>query len=84
MSDISFTSRIRAVSLSDFSKISVAIGQKNSADYPWSIAKSVSNPQVYTRGVCDCTSLLLTNGQNAVLMHLTPDLSNNHCVQYIR
>lgn len=84
MSDISFTSRIRAVTLTDFSKITQSIGSANHADYPWTISKSVSNPNVYTKGICDCTSCLLTNGKNAVMMHLVPDLPNNHCVQFIR
>lgn len=74
MTEISFTSRIVPVTTSRFGQIISAIGSSKHADYPWTIATSVIGQDVYTRGIIDCTSCLITDGQEAVLMHLSCDL----------
>ncbi len=79
MAEISFTSRIIPLNQSTFSRITARIPQENAVNYPWTINETVIAPNVYTTGIFDCTSCIFTNGQNAMLLHLTPDNPNNQC-----
>lgn len=78
MTNINFTSRINPVTTKEFSKIITSIDRNNFVDYPWTINQTVKGESLYTTGICDCTSLLLSNGNEAVLLHLSPQIENNH------
>ncbi len=75
---ISFTSRIVPVGLSEFSKQTSSYCRDNFVDYPWTVATSRIAKDVFTTEVCDCNALLLTDGQKALLMHLNPQIEANH------
>lgn|SRR5574344_97968 len=78
MDKINFTSRITPLKLSEFSHLSTRIGYDNAVNYPWTINQSVISSDVFTTGVRDCSTCLLTNGKKAVLMHLCPSTEENH------
>ncbi len=54
------------------------MGNSNAVKFPWTIADSVKAKDVYTTGVIDCSSCLITDGSEAVLLHLKPDCEANH------
>lgn len=84
MTEICFTSRITAVSPNEFSGIAAKIGNKFSVNYPWTINESVKAPNSYTKDIYDCSACLITDGQDALLMHLCPTTSqNNHSTNNI-
>lgn len=78
MTEITFTSSIKPVRLSDFALLTVSIPKANFVDYPWTVHESTLARDVYTKNICDCTSCLFTNGKEALLMHLSPENSSNH------
>ncbi|MBR6301553.1 hypothetical protein IKR55_02320 [bacterium] len=84
MTEVSFTSRIVPVSISQFGNITSVIGGASHVKFPWGIAQSLVRKDVYTRDIADCTACLITDGQKAVLMHLNPESSVNHCFLYVR
>lgn len=77
MKDVSFTSAIRPVTCNEFTKAVSSIARKNCVNYPWTINESVKAPQAYTKGVCDCSLLGITDGNDVLMMHLCPTNSNN-------
>ncbi len=77
MTEISFTSAIRPVSTETFNKIASKIGAQNSVNYPWTKAQSVKSAAAYTTGVCDCTFVGISDGQEVLAMHLCPGFSEN-------
>ncbi len=83
MENISFTSALRPATLNDFGRITKQIGSKNAVNYPWTINETVKAKDVYTTGIIDCSGCLITNGQDAVLMHLTPDNEHNHAFSLV-
>ncbi len=83
MENISFTSRLKPITLSEFRHTISSIGSQNSVDFPWSINQTRKGKDVYTTNVIDCSSCLITNGQEAVLMHLTPDTEQNHAFSLV-
>lgn len=78
MADISFTSYIKPVNSKTFSEVTSNIPKINFADFPWSLEQTVQGKDVFTRNICDCTSCLLTNGKEALLMHINPNDGANH------
>lgn len=78
MSEISFTSKLTPVSLSEFSHITGKFGKNNAVNYPWTINESIKAQNVYTTNICDCSGCLITNGKEAILMHLCPQIEKNH------
>lgn len=83
MDSISFTSKLKPLTLSEFGQIKSRIGSKNSVDFPWTINQTVKAKDVYTTNVIDCSACLLTNGQEAVMLHLTPDIEVNHAFSLV-
>lgn len=83
MEKITFTSRLKPVKISEFGLIKSKIGSKNSVDFPWTVNQTVKSKDVYTTNVIDCSSCLITDGQEAVLMHLTPDTEQNHAFSLV-
>lgn len=83
MDRISFTSKLKPLTLSEFGQIKSRIGSKNSVDFPWTINQTVKAKDVYTTNVIDCSACLLTNGQEAVMLHLTPDIEVNHAFSLV-
>lgn len=78
MSEISFTSAIRPVSLRDFSSAVTKIGSKHSVNYPWTINESIKAQAAYTTNICDCTMLGISDGENVLMMHICPTVEQNH------
>ena len=64
--------------LKDFYRITKPIGIEKSAQYPWDLGCTVIGKDVYTRDVIDCSACLLTDGNNAMLMHLCCTNPKNH------
>lgn len=78
MTDISFTSRIKPVTYQDFNNLVTVISKDKFVDYPWTIEDSKLGRDVFTKNIYDCTSCLITNGKEALLMHLSPMQASNH------
>ena len=78
MKNISFTSRIKPVTLNEFASTIAAIPSKNSVNYPWTLKESIKAKDVYTTNIFDCSSCLISDGEEAVLMHLNPNTEMNH------
>ncbi len=77
MDKISFTSRIRLVSLDEFGKNICAMGRKRFVDEPWTIRESVLSDSAYTSDILDCTVCALTDGQSVLLNHICPTNPKN-------
>ena len=77
MQYISFKSRIRPVGVGDFYKAARTIGERGNACPPWTIRDSAFNKDVFTSGVIDCTVCGITDGKNALLVHICPTLEEN-------
>lgn len=74
MSEISFTSSIRPVSLAKFNKETADIANFVNQ---WSIEGARKGISAKTDRIMDCTALGLTDGENVFLMHIIPDISSN-------
>lgn len=83
MENLTFTSKLKPESMHNYQKIISKIGSQNSVDFPWSINQTIKARDVYTTNVIDCSACLITNGQEAVLMHLTPDIEQNHAFSLV-
>lgn len=83
MNNISFTSAIRPVETKDFSQYKMPINRDSYVDFPWTISTSRVARDVYTTNICDCTGVLITTGEKALLMHLNPAVEDNHCFSKI-
>ena len=77
MSEISFTSRIRPVTSKEFSKITAHIDKKYFVGYPWTTQESALGTDVYTTGIADCTACGITDGKQALLLHICPTIEKN-------
>lgn len=78
MTDVSFTSHIKPVTCEDFNNIVTTIPREKFVSFPWTIEDSKLGKDVFTTNICDCSSCLITNGQEAMLMHLSPMQESNH------
>ncbi len=78
MTEISFTSKIVPLKQSDFNKLTSSFNRDNFVDFPWDIGTSRIAKDVFTHRVCDCSACLVTNGDKALLMHLSPANEYNH------
>ena len=76
MNNISFQSRIRACSKSEFSRVTAGFAKK-SVNYPWTVKESVIADKAYTKDVFDCTVCGITDGLNVLLMHICPTVKEN-------
>lgn len=74
MSEISFTSSIRPVSLSNFNKLTSNVS--TSVDI-WTINGAKKNTSAKTDRIMDCTAMGITDGKSVFLMHIIPDFSSN-------
>ena len=52
--------------------------------YPWTVKESKLCKAAYTRGVFDCTTVGVTNGQELLLMHICPTEPQNFDFNKIR
>lgn len=82
MTEINFTSRFVAITDKEFSQLAKKIGKQQSVNYPWTLKESVLAQDTYTKGVCDCTACLISDGEKSLLMHLCPTTSSNNHSQY--
>lgn len=76
--NISFTSRIVPINCLDFNKMISKISRNNFSDYPWTLNEAVVGRDVFTSRICDCTCIILSDGQKAGLLHLNPAKKANH------
>ena len=76
--EISFTSKLIPVKSSEFCRRTASFNQNNFVDYPWTVSTSRVATDVYTNNICDCSVCLITDGQKALLMHLSPARKGNH------
>ena len=74
MSEVSFTSIIRPVSLAKFERETAGI--TNNVNH-WYVEGAKKGLSAKTDRIMDCTALGLTDGENVFLMHIIPDLSSN-------
>lgn len=82
--NISFTSKIRMVGIDEFRKSIQGMGDRNFVKHPWTIKQSVLSDKVYTTDVMDCSVFGLTDGQQALLMHICPTRPENQNFNKIR
>ena len=80
---INFKSTIRPVTNKEYLNTVMAIGSRNSIDYPWTINNSKNAKDTYTVGICDCTAGVITNGQSSVMFHLCPTNPKNKNINEI-
>lgn len=78
MQSVNFTSGIRPVHSKEFSRYTKFINPENFVDYPWTIASSRVAKDVGTSYICDCTGVLVTTGEKALMKHLNPAIKENH------
>ena len=76
MDNISFQSRIKITDLSSFNK-EFRIPEKNYVNYPWTKKESRLADSVATTTVYDCTACGLTDGTQALLLHICPTVKEN-------
>lgn len=76
--NVAFTSRIVPINSLDFNKITSRISKNNFSDYPWTLNEAVVGRDVFTNRICDCTCVVLSDGQKASLLHLNPAQKANH------
>lgn len=77
MNKISFTSRIRLVSLDEFFSTTSKMKASQRVDFPWTVKQSVLSDSAYTTNVLDCTVCGLTDGSQVLLNHICPTNSKN-------
>lgn len=77
MDSISFQSRIRPVGINDYYTVSRKISERGNAKPPWTLDESVFNKDVFTSRVIDCTVCGITDGENALLVHICPTVREN-------
>ena len=75
--NISFKSRIRAVTDGEFERIVSTMGRKSS-DYPWTVKQKVIARDAFTRGAFDCSVISITDGNKARLYHLCATNTDNN------
>lgn len=78
--NISFTSRIVPLTLTDFDKVTAKFDKEYLVDYPWTLNEAVVGKDVFTKNVCDCTCVVFKDGQKAGLLHLNPAKKVNHLI----
>ena len=72
MNKITFTSRIRPVTVQEFSRTTFSMNKNQFVDYPWTLKESVFSNKAYTKSVADCTVCGITDGLRVLLIHLCP------------
>jgi len=75
--NISFTSIIRPVTAEDYHNFTKAIPRENAVNEPWTKDETVIAKDVLPTRIDDCSALLITNGQDAELLHLCPTDKRN-------
>lgn len=75
MDNISFQSRIRLTSLSEYRNL--ATHEFKNVYYPWTIKETACAPKTKTDGVYDCTALGITDGDKSLLFHICPTVKEN-------
>ncbi len=83
MQNISFSSRIKPLPLKELNKVTGSINSNNAVNHPWTLAESRLAKDVYTTGVIDCSACIITDGQEALLMHLDPSKEVNHAFSQV-
>lgn len=81
MTNISFTSQIVPVHVAEFEKTIQKIDRSNFVNYPWTLKEAVVGTNVYTKGICDCTCIVISDGKKAAMLHLDPSQKSNHYMQ---
>lgn len=82
MPDISFTSSIKVIPTTEFNKFAIRCG-KNAVNYPWTIKDSIKATNTYTKNIADCSACVISTGEDAVMLHLSPINSNNHAFSLV-
>ncbi len=83
MDNINFSSRIKPVTMKEFTAVTKDMGSTNFVDFPWTIEESKKAKDVFTKNIVDCTACLITDGKEALLMHLNPRTENNHAFSLV-
>ncbi len=83
MQNISFGSRIAPLQAKNLNQVICSIKRDNAVNYPWTLAESKLAQDVYTTNVIDCSACLITDGKQAMLMHLDPSKESNHFFYFI-
>ena len=83
--NISFKSRIRPVSLTEFTKMSEPLYRTSFVKYPWTIKDSVTAADAFTMDIADCTAggIVDTKNKKVFLFHICPEMPINQCMSDI-
>jgi hypothetical protein len=84
-SPISFQSRINFIDSTEFAKLPLneMKAKKEYSAYPWDTSQIIMGQRAYTDGAYGCCAGGITNGKNAILFHLIPNLEE-HCFYKIK
>lgn len=77
MHNISFKSKIKPLSPNEFKEALKKFRTEQFVNYPWTVNESVFSEQACTTGIIDCTSCIITDKKNVLLLHLCPNNSAN-------
>lgn len=84
MNEISFTSLLVPIRNAQFRTIETLIGEKYHAKYPWNFDTAVVGADVFTKGICDCSGCIVSDGQEAIALHLNPEEELNHSLYFLK
>ena len=84
-SSISFTSLIRPVSLSEFTKTSESIYNTGFVKHPWTAKETITSDKAFTMDVFDCSAggIVDTNNKKVTLFHICPEIIANKDIEGI-
>ncbi len=73
MDKISFTSTFKPCHFSSFGNYISRMDKKCYVKNPWTLNESVLNKNVYTCDILDCTTCIINDGQQALMLHINPE-----------
>lgn len=73
MNNVSFTSLINPQNNFALDTFTHSMPAKSYVKYPWTLKESVLARDVYTKNVLDCTVCVISDGQQALMLHINPN-----------
>ena len=80
-SSVSFTSRIRPATLTEFTRLSEPLYNSAFVRHPWTAKETIAAEKAFTMDVYDCTAggIVDETGKKVVMFHICPEMSANKC-----
>lgn len=77
MQNVSFTSLIKPVSTSVYTREIESVYGKFGVNEPWTANETIKTPKAYTTNIADCTAGGITDGKDVVMFHICPTKPQN-------